>query len=176
VISPVAPGAASEGELSEEQKQSELEKPTVADAEEVVNLATVVDEKTTTPSTEEAVDESATTKGKILDRSMQGSPVSEDVFLDAPSEKEASGKSSPTLKINQENTVVESKPVGSNDLSQLQGVSEDRSKDRGETAVSKEEEKDKGTYVGDTTWEERTWKELVRLKEDMFWARVGGLR
>jgi len=31
-------------------------------------------------------------------------------------------------------------------------------------------------YVGDTTWEERTWKELVKLKEDMFWARIGGLR
>lgn len=31
-------------------------------------------------------------------------------------------------------------------------------------------------YIGDATWEERTWKELVRLKEDMFWARVGGLR
>jgi len=174
----VARGAASEGELSEEQKQSELEKPTpVAAAEKVVNLATVVDEKTTTPSLEEAVDKSATTEGKILDRSMQGSPVSEDVFVDAPSEKEASGdEPSPPLKLNEENTVMESKPVGSNDLSQLRGVSEDHSKDRGEAAVSKEEEKDKGTYVGDTTWEERTWKELVRLKEDMFWARVGGLR
>lgn len=28
-------------------------------------------------------------------------------------------------------------------------------------------------YVGDGTWEERTWKELTRLREDMFWARVG---
>lgn len=169
-ISPAAPGAASEGEVSEE---SELEKPRpVADAEEVVNLATVVDEKTTAPSLEEAVDESATTEGKLLDRSMQGSPVSEDVFLDAPSEKVASGQSSPTLKLNEENTVVESKPVGSNDLSELRGVSEGHSEDQDETAVSK----DKGTYIGDTTWEERTWKELVRLKEDMFWARVGGLR
>ena len=177
VISPVAPGAASEGEVSEEQKRSELEKATpVADPEEVVNLPTVVDEKTTTPSLEEAVDESATAEGKVLDRSMQGSPVSEDVFLDAPSYKEASGEPSPTLKSNEENTIVESKPVGSNDLSQSRGVSEDHTKDPGETAVSKEEEKDKGMYVGDATWEERTWKELVRLKEDMFWARVGGLR
>jgi hypothetical protein len=29
------------------------------------------------------------------------------------------------------------------------------------------------SYVGDGTWEERTWKELTRLREDMFWARVG---
>ena len=28
-------------------------------------------------------------------------------------------------------------------------------------------------YVGDGTWEERTWKELTRLREDVFWARVG---
>jgi hypothetical protein len=31
-------------------------------------------------------------------------------------------------------------------------------------------------YIGDATWEERTWKDLVRLREDMFWARIGGLR
>ncbi|KAJ8585678.1 hypothetical protein M405DRAFT_935884 [Rhizopogon salebrosus TDB-379] len=31
-------------------------------------------------------------------------------------------------------------------------------------------------YVGDATWEDRTWKEVVRLKEEMFWARVGGVR
>ncbi|TFY58639.1 hypothetical protein EVJ58_g6289 [Rhodofomes roseus] len=31
-------------------------------------------------------------------------------------------------------------------------------------------------YVGDASWEERTWKELTRLREDMFWARVGGVR
>lgn len=38
------------------------------------------------------------------------------------------------------------------------------------------EETDKGQYVGDGSWEEKTWKELVRLREDMFWARVGGFR
>lgn len=37
-------------------------------------------------------------------------------------------------------------------------------------------ETDVGSYVGDATWEERTWQELVRLKESMFWARVGGVR
>ncbi|KAF8182092.1 proline-rich protein [Pholiota molesta] len=38
------------------------------------------------------------------------------------------------------------------------------------------DEKYKAGYVGDGTWEEKTWKELVRLREDMFWARVGGFR
>ncbi|KAF7971083.1 hypothetical protein HWV62_22064 [Athelia sp. TMB] len=29
-------------------------------------------------------------------------------------------------------------------------------------------------FIGETTWEDKTWRELVKLKEDMFWARVGG--
>lgn len=32
------------------------------------------------------------------------------------------------------------------------------------------------SLVGDSTWEERGWKELIRLRENMFWARVGALR
>ncbi|KAH9956264.1 hypothetical protein BC827DRAFT_1271040 [Russula dissimulans] len=31
-------------------------------------------------------------------------------------------------------------------------------------------------WVGDGTWEERTWKELGRLREDMFWARLGSVQ
>ncbi|KAG9313605.1 hypothetical protein JVU11DRAFT_5935 [Chiua virens] len=31
-------------------------------------------------------------------------------------------------------------------------------------------------FASDATWEERTWKEVVRLKEDMFSARIGGIR
>lgn len=31
-------------------------------------------------------------------------------------------------------------------------------------------------YAGDATWEDRTWKEIIRLKEEMFWARAGGVR
>ena len=43
-------------------------------------------------------------------------------------------------------------------------------------STSGEEREPQEVYVGDATWEERTWKELVRLREDMFWARIGGLR
>jgi Rab guanine nucleotide exchange factor SEC2 len=45
--------------------------------------------------------------------------------------------------------------------------------DEGETT---NKAKDTEVYIGDATWEERTWKELVRLKEDMFLARIGGSR
>ncbi|TBU25905.1 hypothetical protein BD311DRAFT_726948 [Dichomitus squalens] len=37
------------------------------------------------------------------------------------------------------------------------------------------EEPDNGQYIGDATWEERTYKELVRLREEMFWARIGAI-
>lgn len=37
-------------------------------------------------------------------------------------------------------------------------------------------EDEPGAYVGNSTWEERTWKELVKLREEMFWARIGGVR
>ncbi|KAJ6487708.1 proline-rich protein, partial [Mycena sanguinolenta] len=40
----------------------------------------------------------------------------------------------------------------------------------------KQDENDGEAYIGDVTWEERTWKELVRLREDMFWARIGAVR
>ncbi|KLO14382.1 hypothetical protein SCHPADRAFT_914901 [Schizopora paradoxa] len=39
-----------------------------------------------------------------------------------------------------------------------------------------QEDGDVNQYVGDATWEERTWKEITRLREDMFWARIGGVR
>ena len=35
------------------------------------------------------------------------------------------------------------------------------------------DEVDNGQFVGDASWEDRTYKELVRLREEMFWARVG---
>ncbi|KAL4079516.1 proline-rich protein [Scleroderma citrinum] len=31
-------------------------------------------------------------------------------------------------------------------------------------------------FASDATWEERTWKEVVRLREEMFWTRVGCVR
>ena len=32
-----------------------------------------------------------------------------------------------------------------------------------------------GFYVGRSTWEDRAWLELVRIRERMFWARLGGV-
>ncbi|KAH9941766.1 uncharacterized protein BXZ73DRAFT_41547 [Epithele typhae] len=43
-----------------------------------------------------------------------------------------------------------------------------------EDALSPEPE-DNGQFVGDATWEERTYKELMRLREEMFWARMGAV-
>ncbi|KAF9059147.1 hypothetical protein BDP27DRAFT_1342016 [Rhodocollybia butyracea] len=35
---------------------------------------------------------------------------------------------------------------------------------------------DPNTYITRSTWEERTWAEIVHLKEGMFWARVAGVQ
>ncbi|KAG8719433.1 hypothetical protein FRC08_002818 [Ceratobasidium sp. 394] len=32
---------------------------------------------------------------------------------------------------------------------------------------------DDGQFVGEQSWEERAYKEIVKLREDMFWARIG---
>jgi len=46
-----------------------------------------------------------------------------------------------------------------------------------DTASTKQSSGTEGEgFASDVTWEERTWKVLVRLKEDMFWARIGGIR
>ncbi|KAF8328216.1 uncharacterized protein EI90DRAFT_3126387 [Cantharellus anzutake] len=37
-------------------------------------------------------------------------------------------------------------------------------------------EDESSPVVGDETWEDRQWKELVKLREVMFWARIGGQR
>ena len=53
---------------------------------------------------------------------------------------------------------------------------EDKSAKQAGAEPEAESDAGPGPYVSDATWEERTWKEIVRLREDMFWARVGGLR
>lgn len=50
---------------------------------------------------------------------------------------------------------------------------EDEAKD---TDSADENESDAQNYVSDATWEERTWRELTRLREEMFWARIGAIR
>jgi hypothetical protein len=42
--------------------------------------------------------------------------------------------------------------------------------------VTNKHAKDLKFYVGRGTWEERAWLELVRIRESMFWARLGGVR
>ncbi|KAF5368967.1 hypothetical protein D9758_003007 [Tetrapyrgos nigripes] len=44
------------------------------------------------------------------------------------------------------------------------------------TTEERGKEDDGEVYIGISTWEERTWKEVIRLKEVMFWARVGGIK
>lgn len=61
-----------------------------------------------------------------------------------------------------------SEPVKEKEEKEVKGANVD--------GVETREGEEEGMYVGDATWEERTWKELTRLREEMFWARIGAVR
>lgn len=51
------------------------------------------------------------------------------------------------------------------------------SSDEAASVAGSEEEKaeeDLSVYIGESTSEERMWKELVQLHKEMFWARISG--
>ncbi|KAG2143010.1 proline-rich protein [Suillus clintonianus] len=78
-------------------------------------------------------------------------------------------------------TAAELQPVvdRSSEAGQIRRLSEDsttREKSIDTSSTKRSSTTDEEGYAGDATWEDRTWKEIVRLKEDMFWARVGGVR
>ncbi|EAU89437.1 hypothetical protein CC1G_07663 [Coprinopsis cinerea okayama7 len=125
-------------------------------------------------------EESAASEAKADGAVGSGSPTSEDKKSDeeVPEAASATGDATPEAKEKEKDDnappqLVEEQPK---DLPPPP-VEEPESK-----TVSPAEDKedadpnDKEVYIGEATWEERTWKELVRLREDMFWARIGGLR
>lgn len=42
------------------------------------------------------------------------------------------------------------------------------------TTTTEEDLADDDEWVGNARWEDRAWNEIVRIREEMFWARVGG--
>ncbi|KAH7887024.1 hypothetical protein F5I97DRAFT_1967068 [Phlebopus sp. FC_14] len=44
------------------------------------------------------------------------------------------------------------------------------------TSTKRSSSTDVSGFASDATWEERTWKEVARLRDEMFWARIGGVR
>ena len=92
-----------------------------------------------------------------------------------------SSKSSAAVVNGLDNNLDEVKTNGeinyySNHNHHVNGMVEDEENVESKAQTFETEEMDKGQYVGNGSWEEKTWKELVRLREDMFWARLGGYR
>ena len=42
------------------------------------------------------------------------------------------------------------------------------------TTTTEEDLAEDDEWVGNTRWEDRAWNEIIRIREEMFWARVGG--
>lgn len=72
------------------------------------------------------------------------------------------------LSDGKETTLVDEKTIKTDD--------EEKSESHSTEDKKTKSDDDGEAYIGDATWEERTWKEVVRLKEEMFWARIGGLK
>jgi len=135
----------------------------------------------------------------VAEPSREGSPESE-VYVDAPmpagaiddgpvadekpEEKDADDDDDKRTVVDAYRPVgsAAEKPVVNGVLSEesvhVNGMQESENEvvDEDERKGKEKEEKTRVAYVGDSTWEERTWKEIVKLREDMFWARIGGVR
>ena len=121
------------------------------------------------PSVSSTIEVTASTKGKA----QQVQPSSSGSGIVSPSSQ---GEEEESLIPSDKSVFGSSKaasPFQSN--WSIGGAGSDALSNSDRSAEGKEGEP-KEAYVGDATWEERTWKELVRLREDMFWARIGGLR
>jgi len=106
-----------------------------------------------------------------------------EVAAAAPSEQSASNSPEPTTMPPEPVTGGQATPASSepDPIPASHGENAGRSSTEVETPMDTSSSKqasssDGESFVGDATWEERTWKEIVRLREEMFWTRVGCMR
>ncbi|KAL7277272.1 hypothetical protein ACG7TL_009125 [Trametes sanguinea] len=125
--------------------------------------APVSEEPERLPATAAAAAAEATTETPTLaeqQREEDKSDVQTQVIRDAPSETATATVTPDGGSVAEEETVAGAEA----ETETTESTKED------------EKERDDGArYVGDATWEERTYKELVRLREEMFWARIGAV-
>jgi len=58
------------------------------------------------------------------------------------------------------------------EVEELEG---EQDRERLEEEEEEEEEERDPRFVNKDNWQDKTWNEIVRLREEMFWARVGGV-
>lgn len=141
-------GARTEDEKEEDEKdRSEVE--------------TVKEAKETKEVSEEATKQEKTRDASEQEKSNQQSAIPSDEADQPPSDAPVTGP--PSLPPRRSEPAKEMKE-------EVNGVK--NFNDNG-SEISEEGE---GVYISDGTWEERTWKELTKLREEMFWARIGAVR
>lgn len=147
------PSATTESAAEKEKEESPVaEKPELSsDADEVTSTTTVGD------SPVDGAEEVTPVEPKSAD----------DIVKHDEEDKEKEEKELPPVK--EEKFVPLPPPRRRVGLSNGASSKQDSEK-------SPQEDENGNQYVGDATWEERTWKEITRLREDMFWARIGGVR
>ncbi|KAH7344742.1 hypothetical protein B0J17DRAFT_636675 [Rhizoctonia solani] len=96
-------------------------------------------------------------------------PVSESQVDESVSEKSAYTDGAPSVKEAPPVTTL----VTSATTDSVSHVASIPNTTEGDGTDSKRSTEADGQFVGDHSWEERAYKQIVKLREDMFWARIG---
>ncbi|KAG8925837.1 hypothetical protein FRC00_003558 [Tulasnella sp. 408] len=111
---------------------------------------------TTSPAQEEPVVEKPVVERPVVEKPAEETPVAEKPIAEKP--------------IAEKPVAPPALPPREHDAPAVPSKQQDGDAD------GKVVEDDERVVVTDRTWEDRTWKELTRLKMEMFWARVGGVQ
>ncbi|CAE6517119.1 unnamed protein product [Rhizoctonia solani] len=97
-------------------------------------------------------------------------PVAESQVAESVSEKSSYTDGAPSVK---ESAPPVTTLVTSATTDSVSHVASIPHTTEGDGTESKRSTEVDGQFVGDHSWEERAYKQIVKLREDMFWARVG---
>ncbi|KAG6831410.1 hypothetical protein H0H87_005231 [Tephrocybe sp. NHM501043] len=150
----------------------EKENDSVEEREEEKNL---VEEKEQEKVQENEKEEKEEEKAKEKEKEEMAEKV--EVKLETGEHAEETAKEAPEAqldKVKDEKVLAKVTETQTTDQNEVQ--EEAQSTESADSSKSLYDDDATGTHVGEATWEERTWKEIVRLKEEMFWARIGGTR
>ena len=141
----------------EKPKEAKEEKPEEVKKEE--DVAVTKEEAKEATATEEAKEDLKTEATKEAEKTQEPA-------------KEPEPSSSPLVNGHNDTPSPTDSNASTTPLVNGEGVIENHHRvDSTDTQIE-----DDRVWIGDATWEERIWKDLIKIREEMFWARVGGFR
>ncbi|KIK91809.1 hypothetical protein PAXRUDRAFT_148685 [Paxillus rubicundulus Ve08.2h10] len=163
IVPLVVAGARKDGEESGQSQRDALKHHTtpVFAPDKIMDSATAAPENVTNTSSAGGVDTQASSAARPPETLAAPYPPKVPVDSEAPAERLSTDTDVPPI----EKTLAGRTSGDSSVHTSIDSTSTKRSSST-----------DGEGFASDVTWEERTWKEVVKLKEEMFWARIGGVR